>query len=259
MRSLSDSDLLHLWEGGLRRHPIDRALLALGAAFPETPYERLADWPLGRRNKALVELRCRYFGQSIQGWIACASCGEKLEFDLDGWVIAGAGLNANERAQSDESDEPIVVNRQSFRLPTSRDLAKAAREADSRTAAIRIAENCRIAAPQVLETSAGQHATSMRDPDFESWSDQALEEIGERMAAADPLAEIRLALHCPKCEYEWEETLDIVAFVWAEIEARARRLLLEIHTLASAYGWTETEILSLSENRRVRYIEMVQS
>jgi hypothetical protein len=256
MRSLSNADLLHLWEGGLRRHPLDRALLTLGAAFPETPYERLADWPLGRRNKALVELRCRCFGQSIQGWIACASCGEKLEFDLDGWVITVA---ADERSQPDRLYEPIVINRQSFRLPTSRDLAKAAQEADPRLAAIRIAENCRVAPQQVPETFTGQDTTSIGDRRSELWSEEELEEIGERMAAADPLAETRLTLHCPKCECEWEETLDIVSFVWAEIEARARRLLLEIHTLASAYGWTETEILSLSENRRARYVEMVQS
>jgi hypothetical protein len=94
---------------------------------------------------------------------------------------------------------------------------------------------------------------------LDSWSDEELEEIGERMAMADPLAEMRLTLHCPSCENDWEETLDIVTFLWAEIAARARRLLLEIHALASAYGWTETEILSLSENRRARYIEMVQS
>jgi hypothetical protein len=257
MRSLSDSDLLHLWEGGLRRHPIDRALLALGAALPETPYERLADWPLGRRNRALAELRCRCFGQSIQGWIACVSCGEKLEFDLDDWVITVAGLN--EYSRPDRLDEPIVVNCQSYRLPTSRDLAEAAQEADPRRAAIRIAENCRVASQPVSARSTGQDTSGIGNRRSESWSDEELEEIGERMASADPLAETRLTLHCPKCEYDWEETLDIVSFVWAEIEARARRLLLEIHTLASAYGWTETEILSLSENRRARYVEMVQS
>ena len=79
------------------------------------------------------------------------------------------------------------------------------------------------------------------------------------MALADPLAETRLTLHCPKCEVDWEESLDMTSFLWAEIDACVRRLLLEIHTLASAYGWTETEILSLGENRRVRYVEMVQS
>jgi hypothetical protein len=259
MRSLSDADLLHLWEGGLRLHPLDRALLALCAALPETPYERLADWPLGRRNRVLVELHCDCFGQSIQGWIACASCGEKLELDLDGRLLTVAGRYPDERSQSNKPDESIVVNRRSFRLPTSRDLAEAAQETDPRLAAIRIVENCLIAPQESLATPLEHGAMSMRDPHSDSWSDEELEEIGERMAVADPLAETRLTLHCPKCENDWEETLDIVAFLWAEIEARARRLLLEIHTLASAYGWTESGILSLSENRRTRYVEMVQS
>ena len=259
MRSLSDFDLLHLWEGGLRRHPLDRALLALGAAFPETPYDRLAEWPLGLRNRALVELRCRSFGQSLQGWISCASCAERLEFSLDGRVITVDGLSTDERLRSGEIDHPVVVNRGTFRLPTSRDLAAAAQEIDPRSAAIRIAENCRISPPSSRSATTEPDAIGIRDPLAQSWSDEDLEDLGERMAAADPLAETRLTLHCPNCESDREETLDVAAFLWAEIEARARRLLLEVHTLASAYGWSETEILSLSEDRRARYVEMVQS
>jgi hypothetical protein len=213
---------------------------------------------MGRRNKALAELHSVYFGQNLQGWISCASCGEKLEFELDGRVITVEELNNDEGSRPDET---IVVNRGTFRLPTSRDLAKAAQETDPRLAAIRIVENCRIEPRPHPGTSTEDGGTSGQVPDLrsESWSDEDLEEIGDRMASADPLAETRLTLHCPKCENHWEETLDIVSFLWAEIEARARRLLLEIHTLASAYGWTETEILSLSENRRARYVEMVQS
>jgi len=38
-----------------------------------------------------------------------------------------------------------------------------------------------------------------------------------------------------------------------------RRLLVEVHALASAYGWSEQEILSLSDARRRLYLEMVQA
>jgi hypothetical protein len=78
------------------------------------------------------------------------------------------------------------------------------------------------------------------------------------MAQADPMAEIRVTVNCPACGNESEETLDIVTFLWAEIEGRAKRLLWEIHAIASAYGWTETEILALSDSRRALYVEMVQ-
>jgi hypothetical protein len=79
------------------------------------------------------------------------------------------------------------------------------------------------------------------------------------MARADPMAETRLKLNCPACGGQWDETLDLTAFFWAEVEARAKRLLLEVHTLASSYGWSEREILSLSEPRRAFYIERARS
>jgi hypothetical protein len=78
------------------------------------------------------------------------------------------------------------------------------------------------------------------------------------MAQADPMAEILLTLRCPVCDNEWSAALDIATFLWAEIEARAKRILFEVHALASAYGWTEKEVLSLSEHRRALYMGMVQ-
>jgi hypothetical protein len=245
MRALSDSELLDLWEGGLRRHPLDRALLALCAAYPETGYERIAEWPLGRRNRALIEMHCERFGRSLRGWIACTRCGEKLEFELDGEMVAATASSEGHPTHLNNPDQPIVFNQRAFRLPTSRDLAAAAHEPDPRLAAIRIVESCRLE-PRI-------------DPGADEWTNEDLDAIGERMALADPLAETRLVMHCLKCDYDWQENLDIAAFLWAEIEARGRRLLAQIHALASAYGWTEAEILSLSDNRRARYLEMVQS
>jgi hypothetical protein len=233
MRALSSSDVLDLWQRGSRLHSLDQGLMVLGAALPETPYANLADWPLGRRNSALAELRCLLFGPNLQGWVSCSACGEKLEFQMDGRVLTSTkepGLN-----------EQIVIHGLSFRLPGSRDLAWASNETDPRLAAIRLVENCR------LETG-----------DSPEWSEQDLEEMGEKMAFADPMAETRLTFQCPECSNEWDETLDISTFLWAEIDAQAKRLLLEIHSLASAYGWTEMEILSLSDHRRALYLEMVR-
>jgi hypothetical protein len=234
MRTLSGTDFLNLWERGFRLHPLDQGLLTLSAALPETPCDSLADWPLGRRNQALAELRCACFGAELEGWVSCPGCGVKLEFHMDGRALMDQGGCRT-------PGETIVVNGRSFRLPTSRDLAYAALEADPRLAAIRFLETC------CLEPDAPP-----------SWSQEDVEAVGDGLASADPLAETRLAMHCPKCGHEWDESLDLAAFFWSEIEARARRLLMEVHTLASAYGWTEGEILSLSEARRAFYLEMVR-
>ncbi len=81
------------------------------------------------------------------------------------------------------------------------------------------------------------------------------------MAQADPLAETRLALECPSCAHAWEESFDIAGFLWEEIEARARRIVFDVHALASAYGWTEAQILALSavSRRRALYLEMARA
>jgi len=211
----------------MQLHPLDRNLLFLSAALPESP-NVLADWPVGRLNGALAQFFSSCFGGRLEGWAACCQCGEKLEFQMNSSELVG-----------ETATEPVSVNGRIFRLPTTRDLARALAEPDPNRAAMRLLESCHVegGAP----------------------GEQDLEAAGEKMNRADPLAEIRLALACPACGHEWQDTLDLGAFIWSKIETRAKRLLRDVHALASAYGWSETEILSLSEARRSFYLEMVEA
>jgi hypothetical protein len=92
----------------------------------------------------------------------------------------------------------------------------------------------------------------------DGWTAEELDEAGDELAKADPMAETRVNLNCAECGEQWEETLDVAAWLWTEIESQARRLVGEVHLLASAYGWSEAEVLSLSAQRRSLYLEMVQ-
>jgi hypothetical protein len=237
MRALSSSDFLDLWERGFHLHPLDQGLLVLGAAVPGESYESLADWPFGRRNRALAQLGLGCFGPNPGAWTSCTRCGEKLEVEVDFRNLVNGAMENGSR-----HGEPIVVKGRSFRLPTSRDLALAAEETDVRSAAVRLVTTCAVEAGNTP-----------------LWSDEDLEEVGEGMALADPMAEITFHFSCPACGNEGNAALDIASFIWEEIAARARRLIFEIHCLASAYGWTEGEILALSEHRRALYLEMVQA
>jgi hypothetical protein len=233
MRTFSSSEILDLWDRGARLHSLDRALLVLSTAFPSVCEER-ADWPLGRRNRALFELHAFCFGPNLQGWSACPHCREKVEFDVNCSVLMAA-------APEDSSAASVLVGGEQFRLPSSRDLAGVL-SADPDVAAVRLLERCRIGGGPAGE-----------------WNETALGDAGKILADADPLAETQLALDCPSCTHQWNDVLDIGSFVWAEIESRARRLFLQVHTLASAYGWSESETLSLSAVRRENYIRMVQA
>ena len=229
MRALTQPEVLSLWERGQRMHPIDRGLLALGVASPDVEWERLAEMPLGRRNRSLVELRTACFGPSFSGWLPCPECAEKLEFSLDASLFEGvetAGVGVT-----------IEAHGKAYRVPDSRSLAEAARVNDPEEAVLRLLESC------VVRGGTG-------------WSEDEVREIGEKMAAADPMARPTLSLECASCNARWDEPLDLVAFFWSELEAQARRLLLAVHRLASAYGWSEQQILGLSEHRRAAYLEM---
>jgi hypothetical protein len=237
MRILTQADVLALWEAGRSLHPLDQGVLAVQAAFPEVR-ESVADWPLGRRNRALAELRVATFGAGLRGWMACRQCAEQLEFEMDGRALAKGEVPAQ--------GTQIDVYGRSYRLPTSSDLAAVATENDSTAAARRLLSRC---------CTNGEGMTSNETV----WSDEEMEAIGERMAAADPLAEILLSFECPNCAASFVESLDLPAFLWAEMEGRAKRLLLEVHALASAYGWSEREILALPPVRREFYLGQVRA
>lgn len=234
MEGLSDTTCLRLWERGETLHSLDRAVLVLREAYPDEDPAGIPDWTLGRRNRALVEVRQACFGSHIQGWARCGKCGEQLELEMDGNILT-------ESAEETPLGQ-VAAGGASFRLPSSRDLAKAAGAGDVQSAALRILESCRVSPGET--------------PD---WSEGDLEEIGDKLSQADPLAEIQIRIRCPQCAYEWEEAIDLPAFLWTEIESRAKRLLLDVHALASAYGWTESEILSLGAAKRALYRELVHS
>jgi hypothetical protein len=176
MQALSSSDFIDLWERGRRLHPLDQSLQALAAAFPETSQDSLADWPLGRRNTALALLHRSSFGPRLQGWLSCGRCGEKLEFEVDSQSMVNQGEMEATPA------ETVVLGEHTFRLPTSRDLASIARERDSRLAVIGLMQRCWLGTGEPP-----------------SWSDEDMEEVGERMAAKDPMAETRMTFECPVC------------------------------------------------------------
>src|SRR6266567_1060204 len=74
---------------------------------------------------------------------------------------------------------------------------------------------------------------------------------------ADPQARVEIALSCVACRHKWSLGFDIVQYFWNEINAWANRMLREVHAIASAYGWREEEILSLSPRRRQFYVDLI--
>ena len=233
MQALAPHTLLMAWERGRSRHPLDRALMLCALARPDADPERLADEPLGHLNRTLLALRQASFGSELRAYLDCPTCGERLEFNLDAAALIALGS---------EIEAPVEVEGVSFRLPTSRDLALVATENDIDHAALHLMRLCRLTNQGVDEATA---------------LETLIAPLEEALEKADPCASLALDFDCEACGHAWTAPFDIAAFLWEEIEAGARHLLDQIHLLASAYGWSEREILALPESRRAAYLQRV--
>ncbi len=133
-----------------------------------------------------------------------------------------------------------------FRLLNSFDLAAIVNCNDMTVARNFLVDRC------VLQTCRDGVALSPRE-----LPEDIIEKLLARLAECDPQSEVLLSIECPACNHKWDMIFDIVSFFWTEISMQAKRLLGEVHTLAMAYGWRETDILSMSTARRQFYLEMV--
>jgi hypothetical protein len=77
------------------------------------------------------------------------------------------------------------------------------------------------------------------------------------MDALEEEDDLRIAVTCPECDAAWDVVFDPGTYLWHELDAAAIRVLREIDALASAYGWSEEQILALSPRRRAIYLRMV--
>ena len=77
----------------------------------------------------------------------------------------------------------------------------------------------------------------------------ALSERGMESPSAD--------LTCGECGHRWVAPVDIAGVLLRDVDAWARRYLDEVHRIASAYHWSERDILALSAARRQFYLEAI--
>ena len=228
MHAMQGERLLTLWETcRTQREPV-RALAMLQAAAPGAGMSQLAELPLAERNARLLALRGATFGRQLQGVAVCEVCGASLEFDVDADAL-----------------------REALAVPQAHgDGARPVNSADLLAC---------------MDTADGDAARRMllRRTLGSTLPDGPLQQIATdelaRFEAINASAEIRLELECSQCGNRPVMDLDIARFLWQEVRVAATRLLADVHTLASAYGWSEASILALSNARRAVYLELVSA
>jgi hypothetical protein len=239
MRALSASELLSVWELGLEQAPAERALALLATACGVPP-AALAGLPIGQRDAGLLTLREWTFGPRLSCHVTCPGCSQQLEISFDAAEIrTDAAVETECRLTKDGYDVR-------FRPPNCGDLVALAGESDPGRHRQFLFERC------LLEARHGDQPVPA-----DALGAEVVDAMADGMAQADPQADVRRPISCAACGQSWRTVFDIGSFFWIEIDAWARRILREVHALASAYGWAERDILALSPRRRQLYLEMV--
>jgi hypothetical protein len=235
--------VLDLWDRG--QDPgltdPDRALLLAGAAGDEVDPGSLAVLPVGRVTALLLRLRADLAGTAVAALVGCPACGLEVEFEADTDELLDL------EAKIDDAPPPVLVGEHAitWRPPSYGDLAALSHSSDPDPRGF-LAGRC------VLEVRHGDEKAA-REP----LPATLLDSLSDAMATADPLAEVLLDLVCPDCGHAFRTALDFGSFVWSELESRAQRLVLEVDALARSYGWTEQQVLALSDVRRAHYLRLV--
>ena len=229
--------LLQLWETG-RSRPGQRAMLLQQAACPDAGAEEVRSASPGERAHALLTWRERFFGAVMPCVADCAHCGERVEFDLRRVdLVADPIYIVPPEICVDDGSHHVRV-----RLPSVKAVEDARGDPERLFASCLIEANdgSRPVAPQDLPAAIRAR-------------------IERELLAADPLLDPQLDLKCPSCEHLWSAPFNAVAYCWSDVEGWARQMILAVHRLAKAYGWSESEVLMMSASRREQYLQLIGS
>lgn len=229
MASLSAARLLALWEPSSAAPAHQRLEPLVAALFAGEAVERDT---LGGRNRRLLALHADLNDAPIEARLRCGRCGTDNAFAVPAAEILACPV-------PDPAARAIVRSgnrRLAFRLPRMEDLKAAAGDPDDALALI--VARCRIGGTGSVPAA-------------------VVARLAARFEALDPAARILVDLACAECAAPLRASVDLAEFVAADIDRLIDRLQREIHVIARAYGWTESEILAVPAGRRRRYVAMI--
>ncbi|GGX79813.1 hypothetical protein GCM10007160_04040 [Litchfieldella qijiaojingensis] len=86
------------------------------------------------------------------------------------------------------------------------------------------------------------------------WSEDRLAAMEAALERADPFTALDLEAECPECQASIQHPFNLEATLLQRLQGVLTELLRNVHRLATAYHWSEAEILSLPIQRRDFYL-----
>ena len=189
-------------------------------------------------DRLFATIYLRYFGERIEGTVACRDCREpfELSFALRDLMVHPEERAAVQATGPDEAGIYTLSDGRRFRLPTVDDqYSMMGLEVDKAAAAL--LERCVVegdprADPELLQA--------------------AMDEVGA-------LLDLDLDAACPKCGASQTVRFDIQEYVLRALAYEQRFLHHEVHRIAMAYGWGHEEILNLRREDRRTFARLIEA
>ena len=211
-------------------HILDAELTILRTAFPELSPERMLEWTIGEKTRALLITRANTFGHEIDGQFSCTQCHEQLSVSMNISALLSVAQPKEQRFDLLIEDESIPC-----RLPTVKHLIHSIKSDDM----MEIAKLC------VAQSDSAQLDKSI------------LPALIHEFETRDPLIKTSIKSDCLGCQHTDRYQFSIGHYFLQEMMIFSQRITMDVHTLARFYGWSESEILNMSQYRRNTYIEMI--
>ncbi|MGK5114711.1 MULTISPECIES: hypothetical protein [unclassified Geodermatophilus] len=229
---------------------LGRCLTRLGEMAP-VPTDVVRRLLVGDRDYLLLQLRQLTFGDEVRATLVCPweACGEQvaIEFAVSDVPVHGSPLPAPDytvRLSSEADDARSEIR---FRLPNGADQEAVAPWAEHNEAAALTAllRRCVLGADPPSEDCVA------------ALSPRARAELEAEMERLAPRVERTMTTSCVECGRPFTVPFDLHRFFFGDLRTDADLLYREVHVLAWHYGWSEPDVLALSQARRRTYIDLL--
>jgi hypothetical protein len=124
------------------------------------------------------------------------------------------------------------------------------------------ADQCRWqgqAYPSVEVAEATILHSLLQDPPEDRLDRDTVRQMSAQLEDLDPLPAFQVSTSCPACGKTADIPVDLEATLLAVLQREQRALVVDVHNLASRYGWNEEEILALPPHRRATYRRLIEA
>jgi hypothetical protein len=229
--STTTADAIHLLENLLvSSHPGSLKCEALSG---------LTAWD---RDRLLAVVYIRIYGPQIKSTVNCAHCHEAfdLDFSLPRLLESLSPENVVVEVQMIQDGLYEFSDGLQFRLPTGED-EYAVMGLSQKEAVQELLKRCIQNASEYMNIL------------------NRTEEVQSAMEAIAPLIDLELDARCPECGQEQQVHFDLQHYLLSALNGERTQLMREIHALASTYGWSLTDILSLPRSQRKSLASLVDA